>query len=162
MNYLIHAGLLLAACFIYYWLLLRSETHFRLNRWVLLGCLAGSLCLPLVTVPAAWSLRNALAAEEVGTAPEEEDTSIAVREEVVEEALSTAALDLEEKLETEKSTEEATSKTAIAEAQETTLSAKTAIQKAAPTVDWWKVLRWVYLAGLLVFGLNFLVQFGQL
>ncbi|MEM9261446.1 MAG: M56 family metallopeptidase, partial [Bacteroidota bacterium] len=71
-------------------------------------------------------------------------------------------LDLEEKLETEKSTEEATSTTAIAEAEETTLSAKTAIQKAAPTVDWWKVLRWVYLAGLLVFGLNFLVQFGQL
>lgn len=163
MNYLIHAGLLLAACFIYYWLLLRSETHFKLNRWVLLGCLAGSLCLPLVTVPAAWSLRNALAVEEVEEGVStEEDASITAINEVVTEAPSTITATSEVKSAMEITPEEGAKTTVTTRAKETTLSAKTTIQKAAPTVDWWKVLRWVYLAGLLVFGLNFLVQFGQL
>ena len=43
MTYLIHAGILLAGCFAYYWLVLRRETYFGLNRWVLLGGLLGSL-----------------------------------------------------------------------------------------------------------------------
>lgn len=162
MSYLIHAGLLLAACFVYYWLLLRSETHFQLNRWVLLGCLAGSLLLPLVTVPAAWSLQNVLASEEVETSPAKEEISTALATDIAAE--STAGIDATvlEKTTAEKAVEETEQTANVAKAEETTLSAKTNIQKAAPPVDWWKVLRWVYLAGLLVFGLNFLVQFGQL
>jgi len=64
MNYLLHTSLLLTGCFAYYWLVLRAETHFQLNRWVLLSCLVGSLLLPLITVPAEISLRQAIAEEQ--------------------------------------------------------------------------------------------------
>ncbi len=145
MNYLLHAGLLLAACFLYYWLLLRSETHFRLNRWVLLACLAGSLTLPLITMPAAWSLKEALVLK-------------------VEETPEVAASITETMVVTEPAT---TSKqpTITAEplsVEPATASAASTVAPAAPPIDWLKILRWVYLAGVLVFGLNFLVQLGQL
>lgn len=161
MNYLIHAGLLLAGCFIYYWLLLRSETHFQLNRWVLLGCLGGSLLLPLITVPAAWSLQNAIVAEEVTPASVEEEISTTEATIALEESKTVVVAEQKEPT-AEKATKDIVASTGTPDKEETTLSAKTTIQKAAPTVDWWKVLRWVYLAGLLVFGLNLLVQFGQL
>jgi hypothetical protein len=57
MNYLLHSGLLLAACFLYYHFVLQRETFFRLNRFVLLASLIGCLLLPLLTVPAWMSLR---------------------------------------------------------------------------------------------------------
>ncbi len=74
MSYLIHASALLAVCFGYYWLVLRRETHFTLNRWVLLGCLIGSLALPFITVPAAWSLREVVAVRPIveATTPAED------------------------------------------------------------------------------------------
>ena len=55
--YLFHVSILLAACYLFYWLLLRQETFFRLNRAVLLACLVLPLILPLVTIPANWSLQ---------------------------------------------------------------------------------------------------------
>ncbi len=61
MNYFLHATLLLAACYLYYRLALRRETFFRLNRWLLLGGMAASFLLPLVTVPASLSLRTVAA-----------------------------------------------------------------------------------------------------
>lgn len=61
MSYLIHSALLLAACYLYYRFVLRRETHFRLHRFVLLGCIAACFLLPLVTVPASLSVATALA-----------------------------------------------------------------------------------------------------
>lgn len=57
--YIIHAGLLLAACLVFYKILLQNETFFRLNRWVLMACLVLSFGLPLVEVPQQWSFRKA-------------------------------------------------------------------------------------------------------
>src|SRR5687767_4655342 len=56
--YIIHAGLLLAACLVFYKILLQNETFFRLNRWVLMACLVLSFGLPLVEVPQQWSFRK--------------------------------------------------------------------------------------------------------
>ncbi len=146
MNYLLHAGLLLAACFLYYWLLLRSETHFRLNRWVLLACLAGSLTLPLITVPAAWSLNEAL----VLKVEETPEPSASVTETMItpEAAITSPGPSRDE--------------AAPSSVEPATASATEQAAPAAPPIDWLKILRWVYLAGVLVFGLNFLVQLGQL
>ena len=57
MSYLIHASVLLAGLYLFYWLLLRGETFFNLNRWVLVGSLLIALLLPIIKVPAGWSLR---------------------------------------------------------------------------------------------------------
>ena len=54
--YILHVSILLAGCYIFYWLLLRQETFFQLNRSVLIGCLVIPLILPLLTIPASWSL----------------------------------------------------------------------------------------------------------
>jgi len=141
MNYLLHAGLLLAACFLYYWLLLRSETHFRLNRWVLLACLAGSLTLPLITMPAAWSLKEVLVLE-AKEAPE----AVAPTAEMVPAPESSAV------------PPELVSGPKALSVEPATVP----VASTVPPINWLKILRWVYLAGVLVFGLNFLVQLGQL
>ncbi len=54
--YLIHASLLLGACYLFYVILLRRETYFYANRLVLLTCLGLVLLLPLIPIPAEWSL----------------------------------------------------------------------------------------------------------
>ena len=54
--YIFHVSILLAGCYAFYWLLLRQETFFQLNRSVLLACLVIPLLLPLVSIPASWSL----------------------------------------------------------------------------------------------------------
>jgi hypothetical protein len=59
MPYILHAGLILAACLVFYKLLLQRETFFRLNRWVLMVCLVLSFGLPLIEVPQQWSFRRA-------------------------------------------------------------------------------------------------------
>jgi len=162
MNYLIHASLLLAGCFAYYWLLLRKETHFQLNRWVLLGCLVGSLTLPLLTVPAAWTLRQNLIVEVVPPtkAPAETPTIAEVESSTTTEL--TAATDEA----TDLPPMEPGSKAELTPLPEQKTKISTSIEKEPTTVsaaiDWWKIVRWVYLAGLLVFGMNFLVQFIQL
>ena len=58
MPYILHAGLILAGCLVFYKLFLQKETFYRLNRFILLGCLALSFSLPLVQVPQQWSLRK--------------------------------------------------------------------------------------------------------
>jgi hypothetical protein len=150
MMYLLHAGLLLAASFAYYWLLLRRETHFQLNRYILLACLAASLTLPLITVPAAWSLRQQV-------------TEMEVQEPAVAEGAPSAELLLESTPVTERmdQVEVATQpmETATEPVSTTTITTATgSIRRVTRSVDWWNIMWWVYLAGLAVFGAHFLIQ----
>ena len=57
--YILHVALILAGCVAFYKILLDKETFFRLNRFVLLACLALSFSLPLIPVPQQYSLRDA-------------------------------------------------------------------------------------------------------
>src|SRR2546427_11643716 len=57
-SYTLHAGLIIAGCCIFYKILLRKETFFRLNRWMLALCLLLAFTLPLIPVPQQWSLRS--------------------------------------------------------------------------------------------------------
>ena len=54
--YLLHASILLATVTLLYWLLLRQETFFTLNRWTILCSIVLSLGLPFITVPATLSI----------------------------------------------------------------------------------------------------------
>lgn len=55
--YLIHAAILLAIFWIFFWIFIRKETYYRLNRYFLVSVIIGSLILPLITVPESLSLR---------------------------------------------------------------------------------------------------------
>ncbi len=54
--YILHVSILIAGCYIFYWLLLRKETFHQLNRGVLLASLLISFCLPLIKIPASLAL----------------------------------------------------------------------------------------------------------
>lgn len=56
--YSLHVAILLAVCLLFYKLLLQKETYYRLNRAVLLTCLALAFALPLIPVPQRFSLRS--------------------------------------------------------------------------------------------------------
>src|ERR1700761_3124772 len=56
--YSLHVAILLAVCLLFYKLLLQKETYYRLNRAVLLTCLALAFALPLIPVPRKFSLQT--------------------------------------------------------------------------------------------------------
>ncbi|MEM6396737.1 MAG: M56 family metallopeptidase [Bacteroidota bacterium] len=148
MNYLIHSGLLLAGCFVYYWFLLRTETHFKLNRWLLLVCIGASFALPIVTVPADWSLRS-----QIPTTQQPCDQAPALPLASSREATYAGQSETRENcIEREVSEQRV--------AIDDNSSSKEILEVAA--VDWLRVARWIYIAGVLVFGLHFLMQISLL
>jgi hypothetical protein len=56
--YIINVALILGTCVVFYKLLLRRETFYRVNRYMLITCLAISFALPLLQVPQKFSLRK--------------------------------------------------------------------------------------------------------
>lgn len=55
--YLTSVALIITACLAFYKLLLQKETFYRLNRYLLMACLALAFLLPLIPVPQQFSLR---------------------------------------------------------------------------------------------------------
>lgn len=56
--YILYTALILSACLLFYKLLLQKETFFRLNRFVLIGCMVVAFTLPLIPVPQQLSFRK--------------------------------------------------------------------------------------------------------
>src|SRR5215831_17105353 len=54
--YFVNVGIILGACLAFYKLLLRRETFYGINRFLLIACLALSFALPLLKVPQQFSL----------------------------------------------------------------------------------------------------------
>ena len=50
-TYLLHSGIIMAFLSIFYWLLLRQETFFKANRWLLLGNIIIALVIPILPTP---------------------------------------------------------------------------------------------------------------
>jgi hypothetical protein len=57
--YILHVSLLLTVCLLFYKLLLQKETFYKLNRLVLICCLALAFVLPLIPIPQQWALQIA-------------------------------------------------------------------------------------------------------
>lgn len=55
--YILHVSILMAGSYIFYWLLLRKETFFKLNRGVLMASLLLPIILPLITIPSSLALQ---------------------------------------------------------------------------------------------------------
>ncbi len=65
--YIINVALVLGACLAFYKILLRRETFYKVNRYMLMVCLVIAFALPLFTVPEQFSLRKASGKEEVAS-----------------------------------------------------------------------------------------------
>jgi hypothetical protein len=57
-TYLLNVALIITGCLAFYKLLLQKETFYRLNRFVLMACLAIAFALPLLPVPQQLSLKK--------------------------------------------------------------------------------------------------------
>ena len=56
--YLLHAAILLSIFWVFYWMFIRKETYYKLNRFFLVSVIALSILLPLFTIPESLSLRS--------------------------------------------------------------------------------------------------------
>ncbi len=56
--YIVNVALILGACLAFYKILLRRETFYKVNRWLLIVCLGIAFALPMLQVPQQFSLRN--------------------------------------------------------------------------------------------------------
>ena len=136
MPYLFHAAALVAASYVFYRLLLGNETFFHLNRWVLLACMVGAFAIPLVEVPQAWSLQDEIPffRQAAPAPPPVQDIASAIPEETATLKKPTPAA--------------------------STVSATPPAITPAATSPWRpeRIAAYIYWCGVLVFGLNFLIQ----
>ncbi len=152
--YLFHASILLAGCFVFYWFLIRNETFFNLNRGLLIGSILLSLLIPLLTIPADWSLRT-VAPDEVSEpmtfanhAPSYNNPETFLADDVAKERESTNAIEETAIIPlTDKKT------TNQSETTMTTPIQNNNFTKQLPTLLWY-----TYLLGVGVFFIGFLVQ----
>src|ERR1700744_4155037 len=153
--YSLHVALLLAVCLLFYKLLLQKETYYRLNRAVLLTCLALAFTLPLIPVPRKFSLQSTAPAPVTIVQPQEafdpqSGALINNHPAALPEVKATPVT--VEKIQTPAPAAVATAKPVSAP-----------VQKAAPTLTSLLpvIIKWAFLAywcGVAVFGINLLIQ----
>ncbi|HLG41539.1 MAG TPA: M56 family metallopeptidase [Chitinophagaceae bacterium] len=146
--YIINAALVLAACVVFYKLLLRRETFYRVNRYMLLLCLAVSFALPLLQVPQEFSLRK---------------KSVVSRESEAGSQKSGVVSGEKVRSETSDVNREsgAGSKESIVVSSDQTLTSN----EQPATFSFGKLLGWaivIYWFGVIVFAASFLFQVGLL
>ena len=142
--YIINVSLILVACLAFYKLLLRRETFYKANRFLLITCLAIAFTLPLLQVPAEFSLRK---------------NSVDSRESIVDSKESSK----NQKQQTlNKQEPTAAAQQPIDESQQTAMKdEKQAVSKFSfvKLMSW---LFWIYWFGVAVFALSFLYQVAVL
>ncbi len=144
--YILHVSVLLAIFYIFYWLLLKKETFYRLNRWVLIGGLALSLTLPLVHVPPSMSLHASPIAE--------------TSNEFLPPSSIGDVSGLAWVKEKTKTSEEPVPRQELAELypeQEQTI--ENSWGAILHNLDWMKIMKWGYWAGVGIFSITFFIQF---
>jgi beta-lactamase regulating signal transducer with metallopeptidase domain len=65
--YLLYVALIICTILVFYKVLLRNETFYKLNRALLMSCLVFAFILPLIHVPQQWSFRTAAEIEATET-----------------------------------------------------------------------------------------------
>ena len=138
--YIINVAVILLACLAFYKLLLRRETFYKVNRFFLIACLAISFALPLVQVPAKFSLRNPVNRESliVNSEPNRQTSNL--------------------KSETAKNDQQTINKQQSNTTNNSPLTndrEPTANKQPQTLLSW---LFWIYWFGVIVFGISFLFQ----
>ncbi|MCP9234329.1 M56 family metallopeptidase [Lewinella sp. JB7] len=166
MNYFLHAGLLLAVCAAYYHFLLRGETHFVRNRRLLLGSMVACLLLPLITVPAALSLRVASASARVASASADmlPSHTASPSAAMLHPRVASASADMllpKPEFSTSQPSPTLTERVRPTDPEKSGVS-KDGTTEINPAPSWTAVLWYTYLGGVLLFGLHFLLQVARL
>ncbi len=145
--YMLNAAIMLVACLVFYKLLLQRETFYKVNRYVLIACLAISFTLPLLQVPPGFSLRKT-------SGVNSEWSMVNGNQPILDDVSSPAG---NEQQTTDNST---TGKATDAKSSAVNSDQKTGnIYHSQFTIDrlisW---IFWLYWFGVIVFGINFLFQ----
>lgn len=141
--YILHISILIIILFGFYQLLLASETHFKLNRYLLIGGIMMAFLLPHLKIPAKWSMWYQLPGQSLEAIEEESTLSNPVnlpvipnnivKQDSLEEMLPPVA--------TPKSTPE---------------------PSYWSQISWIQILKYLYWVGVLVFAIHALIQLGTL
>ena len=147
--YILHVALLITVCLVFYKLLLQRETFYRLNRVVLVFCLALSFLLPLVPVPQQWAFRDSpkpvVANEQPGASQPiiGQTQDDAIKTELIAKATEKAKSD---------AIANATPAPVIKQTAPVTIQQEPLLQRS---IKWLFYLYWI---GVAAFGLNLLLQ----
>lgn len=175
--YILHVALLISICLLFYKIFLQRETFYKLNRMILLTCLALSFALPLITIPEAWTLRagpdTAAIRTEAQRAPQMDAVIKAQVQKQVLDAQKQAQAQTISKAKQVKIQPPVvinpakTQPAPVAVTPAKTQPAPVVVAKAQPTIAeearpiWPVVIKWlfyIYWAGVGAFGLNLLLQ----
>jgi hypothetical protein len=154
--YMLHVTVILTVCFLFYKLFLQKATFYALNRWTLLGCLVLSFGLPLLPAPNLLAAKPVISGSPVTSVPAREMTlhhtsARKTQPATTKQPVTTAAPD----------------NAAPPPAGSTILPAAPPPAAAPPLpshplpaflLRGLQLLPYVYLTGLLVFGLKFILQ----
>ena len=162
-NYILHVSLLLGLGFILYQVLLKKETFYSLNRIILSSFLILAFSLPLIHIPQSWSLNGiesfASNVTNDRVAPIAEIPSPLPTQKSVEQKVVPAVPKTQPKSNPQK--EEVLNHKIDAEEGPTVSSNGGWIEKLS-SIHWSSAFKWIYLIGLGIFFINFLVQFSIL
>ncbi len=146
-SYLLHSSLLLGVVFLFYWVLLRKETFYKLNRIFLIGSVVLALVLPLISIPAWMSIKDDLFKKE--TTAEiiaDKNTSITNTDNPINQSAVTEG----------KKNSVVDNSTTSSPIERSETKSKTSLLS---NIDYGKLFWWIYLIGVGVFVLTFLIQF---
>ncbi|MCB0651455.1 MAG: M56 family metallopeptidase [Saprospiraceae bacterium] len=165
MFYLFHVTILVSASYFFYKVFLQRETFFQLNRWVLTGSIVLAFSLPFLQIPQEWSLRSG---KETVFAFEGKNKATSPKPD-----LKLPQLNVKEKSKTPSNAMEkvpqkniSMKKTAVVERGDSLVKASSpAPYTSVPKkwkISWITLVQYLYLTGLVVFLMNFLIQLGIL
>ena len=144
MPYIINAGLILTGCFAFYKIFLQKETFCRLNRAILVGCVAIAFLLPLVRVPQEWSIHHSEARVDIQQSQYRSEIQSIKNYPLI------------------KKVEEKQTGTDIVESAATSLLTRQAsMQESESSISFSQIMKgvfWMYWIGVIIFSLNFLMQ----
>jgi len=130
--YIINVAVILLACLAFYKLLLRRETFYKVNRYMLILCLGISFALPLLQVPAEFSLRK---------------SSVDSRE--------SSIVNREKSNGNEQQTVDKNQAATVSQQPATNKQPQTSNLKPQTILNW---LFWIYWFGVIVFAASFIFQ----
>lgn len=140
MAYIIYSSALIGLSYIIYQLFLCKETFYHLNRWVLVGLVLVSFCLPFISVPENISFKTTIF--QPSTDSEMQQTAI-----------------------TENNSTPMENTIPFSDSAPATATSESITETITPSIialDWQSILLYIYVLGVMAFGINFLIQLAVL